>query len=178
MTTVLIYLLPTVISVITFWILMVTTEGQKNTYYALLFITIFFVNLSYFCVGIAQSTEEALLAMKFTYFSGTFLILFIIKCMLQICNIKIKHIWFVPLVLLDMEIMISVFTAGFIPWHYVSTELVKDGGIVYLAKEYGPHHDFYMVTLIFNMILPIVIVLWAFINRKKVSWVYALLLGL
>ncbi len=178
MITVLIYVVPLIISVFSLWILLVTTEEQKNTYHALLFITVFFVNLSYFCVAISKSTDDALLATKFTYFSGTFLMLFIIKCMLQICNIKVKHIWFVPLVLLNMEIMISVFTAGYTPWHYISAVRAEENGVVYLAKVYGPHHTLYTVTLIISMLIPMAIVIWAFINRKKVSWIYALLLAL
>ncbi len=178
MITVLIYVIPLIISVFALWILLIATEGQKNTYHALLFITVFFVNLSYFCVAISKSTDDALLATKFTYFSGTFLMLFVIKCMLQICNIKVKHIWFVPLVLLNMEIMVSVFTAGFTPWHYISAVRAEENGFVYLAKVYGPHHTLYTVTLIISMIIPMAIVIWAFINRKKVSWIYALLLAL
>ncbi|MBR5356160.1 MAG: hypothetical protein IK121_04500, partial [Lachnospiraceae bacterium] len=178
MITVLIYVVPLIVSVFSLWILLVTTEEQKNTYYALLFITVFFVNLSYFCVAISKSSDDALLATKFTYFSGTFLMVFIIKCMLQICNIKVKHIWFVPLVLLNMEIMVSVFTAGYTPWHYISAVRAEEDGFVYLAKVYGPHHSIYTVTLIISMLIPMAIVIWAFINRKKVSWIYTLLLAL
>jgi signal transduction histidine kinase len=77
-----------------------------------------------------------------------------------------------------MEIMISVFTAGYTPWHYISAVRAEENGVVYLAKVYGPHHTLYTVTLIISMLIPMAIVIWAFINRKKVSWIYALLLAL
>ena len=112
-----VYFLPTLIAAVLLWLLLVTTEGQKNTYHTLLFLTVFFVNLSYFCVSVSSTTFEALLATKFTYFSGTFLTLFMLKCILQICNIKTKHIWFVPLILIDSEVIISVFITERTQWH-------------------------------------------------------------
>ena len=172
------YLIPTLISAALFWVLLDTTEEQKNTYYALLFITVFFVNLGYFCSSIAKSASEALLAYKFTYFGGTFLTLFMLKCILQICNIHIRHRWFIPLVFVDIEVMVVVFLAGYTPWHYRSVALIRENGLTYLAKTYGPHHTYYLIVLIINMLIPASAVIWAAFNRRRVSWIYAFLLGL
>ena len=172
------YLLPTLIAALLLWLLLVTTEEQKNTYHTLLFMTVFFVNLSYFCVSVSHSTQEALLATKFTYFSGTFLTLFMLKCIMQICNIKTKHIWFIPLILIDTEVMISVLFTDVTHWHYRWVYLTEDNGIKYLVKGYGPHHKFYIVVLIINMLLPLAVNIWAFMHKKQVSWLYAFWLGI
>ncbi len=178
MTSLIVNLIPTLISAILFWVLLITSEEQKNTYHALLFITVFFVNLSYLMVSMANTTDGALLVYKLTYFSGTFLTLFIFKCILQICNIKIKHIVLAPLVLLNMEVMFVVFMAGYNTWHYKSVTLVKEGGIAYLDKVYGPHHSVYLVVIFLNMLLPVGTIIWAAFHRAQVSWIHAFLLGL
>ena len=175
---ILVYLLPTLIAAFMLWLLLVTTEEQKNTYRTLLFLTVFFVNLSYFCVSVSKSTQEALLATKFTYFSGTFLTLFMLKCILQICNVKTKHWWFIPLILLDTEVMISVFLTETTHLHYRWVYLTNDNGLKYLVKGYGPHHSVYFVVLAINMLLPVLAIVWAFMHKKQVSWLYAFLLGL
>ncbi|MBO4678380.1 MAG: response regulator [Lachnospiraceae bacterium] len=172
-----VYLLPTLISAFLLWLLLVTTEEQKNVYHTLLFITVFFVNLAYYCVSVSSSTNEALLATKFTYFSGTFLTLFTFKCILQICNIKTKHIWFVPLILLDTEVMVSVFITETTHWHYRWVKLIHEEGYSYLLKGYGPHHMVYYVVLAINMLLPLITIIWAFHHKKQVSWLYVLWLG-
>lgn len=175
---ILVYLLPTLIAAFLLWLLLITTEEQKNTYRTLLFLTVFFVNLSYFCVSISKSTQEALLATKFTYFSGTFLTLFMLKCILQICNVKTKHWWFIPLILLDTEVIISVFLTEITHLHYRWVYLTNDNGLKYLVKGYGPHHTVYFVVLAINMLLPVVAIVWAFMHKKQVSWLYAFWLGL
>ena len=172
------YLLPTLISAFLLWLLLVTAEEQKIVYHTLLFITVFFVNLAYYCVSISSTTSEALLATKFTYFSGTFLTLFIFKCILQICNVKTKHIWFVPLILLDTEVMVSVFITETTHLHYRWVNLVKENGVSYLIKGYGPHHNVYYIVLAINMLLPLITIIWAFHHKKQVSWLYAFWLGL
>ena len=173
-----VYLLPTLISVFLLWLLLVTTEEQKNVYHTLLFITVFFVNLAHYCVSISSSTYEALLATKFTYFSGTFLTLFLLKCILQVCNVKTKHIWFVPLILIDTEVIVSVFITETTHWHYRWVKLIREDSYSYLLKGYGPHHTVYLVVLVLNMILPAIAIVWAFHHKKQVSWLYAFWLGL
>ncbi len=173
-----VYFLPTLIAAVLLWLLLVTTEGQKNTYHTLLFLTVFFVNLSYFCVSVSSTTFEALLATKFTYFSGTFLTLFMLKCILQICNVKTKHIWFVPLILIDTEVIISVFITERTQWHYRWVKIMHEDGFAYLLKGYGPHHTFYYAVLVINMLLPLIAIIWAFLHKKQVSWLYAFWLGL
>ena len=173
-----VYLLPTLISGFLLWLLLITTEEQKSIYHTLLYITVFFVNLAYYCVSVSSSTYEALLATKLTYFSGTFLTLFMLKCILQICNIKTKHIWFVPLILIDTEVMVSVFITETTHWHYRWVKLVHENGFSYLLKGYGPHHTIYYIVLAINMLLPLLVIIWAFRHKKQVSWLYALWLGL
>lgn len=171
-------LIPTLISAVLFWILLVISEEQKNTYHALLFLTVFFVNLSYFMVNMAHTTDAALQVYKLTYFSGTFLTLFMFMCIAQICNLKIKPLWIAPLILLNTETLVVVFMAGYNKWHYRHVELVQENGISYLVKEYGPHHTVYLIVIFLNMLLPIIAIIWAFLHRTQVSWIHAFLLGL
>ncbi|MCR5311837.1 MAG: response regulator [Lachnospiraceae bacterium] len=173
------YLIPTILSLILFWILLISTEEQqKNTYFILLFLTVFMVNLAYFCVSISQTAGEALLAYKCTYFGGTFLTFYMLRCILQICNVKLKHRVFLPLMAINAEVLVVVFMAGYNTLHYRSYSIIRDNGLTTFVKTYGPHHSVYLVVLAINTLLPFIAIGWAFFNRKRVSWIYAFLLGL
>ena len=172
------YIISTLLSFVALWILLVMTRYQKVTYYVLLFTTNIVVNIAYLALSISTTESEALCAVKFSYFDGTFLCLFMILCMCQICHIKIKTWWTAILVLLDIEILFSVYLTGYIPWHFKSVTFMHENGYSYLLKEYGPHHSFYNVYLIFITLLPLVIVIYSFMQKKQVSWIYVLLLAI
>ena len=171
------YIAVLAVAVVEFVALLKITKYQKSTYFILLFVTTVFVSVTYVAVSMAKNSDEALLATKLSYFGGTFLTFFLMLGMCQICGIRIRRWWTVSIVLINIEILVSVFTAGYLPWHYSEYELRDEGGIAYLAKEYGPHHKFYMVILIMYMIIPIAIVIYSIYHRNKASWIYVALLG-
>lgn len=171
------YLIPTLTSLAYMWYLLLTNAGRKITYYALLFLSIFIANIGYLTLSLSKNAEEALLATKFTYFSGTLVILFFIFCMLDVCNLKIKHSYIMALICLDTEVLISVFSAGYSKWHYKSVEFHHEDGISYLTKEYGPHHSIYLIMLIINMLIPVALIIYCSYRKNRVSWKYTMYFG-
>lgn len=73
------YAVTCLISLGELWYLMIVGEKRKITNFALLFLTVFVSNVGYFFLSISKSADDALLAVKFTYFAGTFGILFLLK---------------------------------------------------------------------------------------------------
>lgn len=170
-----------VLAMITFLelvILLVVYNKQKNTFYALLFISIFIANLGFLFECLSRNAEEALLAVKLTYFSGTFVMYFFLCCILQICDMNIGFVHRFLLVLLNLEVMTSVFSAGYgNTWHYKDYWLVTENGYSRLEKEYGPHHTIYIIIVLINIIIPLGIIIYSAKKTKKTSWRYTSLLG-
>lgn len=175
---ILFYLIPTIASLAYMWFLVTANAGRKITCYAMLFLSILIANIGYLTLSLSKNAEEALLATKFTYFSGTVVILFFILCMLDICNLKIKKYLIAALIVLDTEVLASVFSAGFCGWHYKSVEFHHEDGISYLTKEYGPHHTIYLIMLVINMLIPLLLVIYCSRQKNRVSWKYTTYCGI
>lgn len=171
------YLVATLVAALTLWVLLVVTEYQKSTYYVLMFSTTIISCAGYYFVSVSTNVNEALLGTKLTYVGGTFLTLFTIRCLCDICNIKVPHWCYVPLMLANIEITGVVWSIQYNKWHYSAYKLIRENGFAYLEKEYGPHHVFYLFMIILYMILSFSIVIYSINNRKKVSWIYTSMLG-
>lgn len=172
-----IYLIPVILSIIALWVLLSRHEGVKSGYFVALFITILVTSFGIYLAGTATTVDMALFGTQISYLNGTFAVYFSMCCMMYICGIKIKPWFSIPLVLIDFEIIVVVFLARFNKWHYKSYDIAFDNGFTYLIKEYGPHHTFYFVALVANLTIPFIIVIYSFIRKKQVSWIYALLMG-
>lgn len=172
------YLIPTITSLAFLWFLVTANAGRKITYYAMLFLSTFIADIGYLMLGLSRDTGEALLATKLTYFSGTYVTLFFILCMLETCTFKHKKVLAGFLIALDTEVLVSAFTSGFIDWHYVSVEFHHENGFSYLTKEYGLHHTIYLIAIVINMLVPIVLLIYRIRQKNKVSWKYTMYFGI
>lgn len=164
-------------AIIALILMIIITDNRKNANYVMLFSITVVVNFGYYFLSASTTVEEAIIATKLTYLNGTFLPLFLIMTVAQICEIKIKRSFIFASLVVDFEILISVFTIGYLPWHYKSATLVREDGFSTLIKEYGPHHTFYIIMMFIYMLAPIVIVAYAYFRRHRVSWIYAILLA-
>ncbi len=173
-----IYLIPTIVSLGLMWFLVISNAGRKITYYAMLFLSAFIADIGYLCLALSKSADDALLATKLTYFSGTYVTLFFILCMLDIVNFRFKKALIGFLIALNTEVLVSAFTAGFIDWHYISVEFHRGDGFSYLTKEYGPHHTFYLIVIIINMLVPTALLIYRIMQKNKVSWKYTMYFGI
>ncbi|MBQ0166614.1 MAG: diguanylate cyclase [Treponema sp.] len=173
-----VYLIISIGSLMCLWFVVNQTKDRGNAYYVLSFACAFVGSIGYFFATVYTTAEGLLLATKLTYLDGIFLPTFLFMCMLQICNIKIKRRYILCLLLIDVEILFSVFLSEFSNWHYISVEVIQKNGMYFLEKEYGPHHAFYVGYLIVQSLLPFAVIFWAFTNKKKISWIYTIELGL
>lgn len=172
------YLAITICSLFCLWFVVEQTKDRSNGYYVLSFACAFIGSVGYYFAAVCTTADGVLLATKLTYLDGIFLPTFLLLCMLQICNIKIKRRYIIILLIIDIEILFSVFSTEFTHWHYRSYELVERNGMFILEKEYGPHHTFYVIYLAVQSLIPFAAIIWAFSQKKKTSWIYTIQLGL
>ncbi len=167
-----------VISVILLVLLLKISKHQRNTNFVLMFTIGIVVSIGYYFLSMATTKEEVYLATKLVYLDGTFLIFFWTLGICQICNIKMNKWAGILLLLINTEMMVSVYTVGKTGWHYKDVVIHNELGYTYLTKEYGPHHSIYLLFMVIEMIIPFVIVVFSVLRRRKSSWLYTLLLGI
>jgi|GEM_PF-4476214 len=120
------YLVVLILAILAMCRLLYITKNQRAPYFVGLFMQLIVVAGSYVVVSTARTAEEALLATKFTYLDGTFVILFLMLGMCQICNIRLPKWLLVPMIIVDFEVMTVVFMAGHNTLHYESYSTRKD----------------------------------------------------
>ena len=118
-----------------------------DVHFTLIFTLIPISNLGFLLMSISSNLEEALVANDMAYLGGCFLMLFILMCILDQCNMKMPKPMRVSFFLITMAIYGTVLSAGWLPYFYKSVDLVKENGASSLVKTYGFMHTLFYVML-------------------------------
>lgn len=130
--------------------------------FAVFFILVPLDILGYIKISEAETIREAILANEFVYIGGSFLQLFAMLIVCDLCQIKLKPIVRVSLFGISTAIFLSTLTVGHNGLFYKSVQIVERNGITVLLKEYGPVHTVFYVMIIVYMITTI----WALIYGR------------
>ena len=160
------------------YILLRNIANRRAGYYITLFALISVVCLAYFSYSVSNDAGMALVSNQFTYFDGTFFLLFYFLCVADICGIRIKTPIIIVMSLGCLFFLLMAFSAGHVDWFYKSVKFVTYHGSSHLEMEFGPWHQFFIYYVILNMLCPLGIVIYSFFNKKKISYKYAMGLGL
>lgn len=164
------YLVLFFLSAFATYVLLHKIRNRRSSYYAVLFCLITIVCLAYFAYSIANDVGMALVANQFTFFDGTFVMMFFVICVTDICGITMKKRYSIPMTLLGIFFLLSAFFAGKNTWFYKSYELGMNYGASHLQTQLGPVFYMYVVYVIILMLVPIGVVIYSFRNRKKISY--------
>lgn len=164
------YLSLFILSLVATFLLLDNGKGMKLNYYSALFILISVVCLAYFSYSIAGDKGMALVSNQFTFLDGTFMMFFFILCIMDICKVKVRKAFTIPMVLICIGFLGLVFTVGHNQLFYVSYELSSDYGASHLITEVGPMYNLYVGYVILNMLIPIVILVYCFFGKKQISY--------
>lgn len=177
MDVVLSYAVCLIVSIILLAILVVFGNKKESAWYFLLFGTTVIVTFFYLLVSTASNPYVANLCNRITCLDGTFMMFFSFMCMCDICDIHIPK-WFVVAVVVINIVMFALIIAPHPSFPYViSYEINTENGYTYLIREFGPFFYVYMGWVIVCMILPMVVVVYSFFKKKRVSYIYPILLG-
>lgn len=144
----------------------------------LVFVLVPLNNLSQLLLSRSDSLESALLANKFLYISGCYLILMLTLAVFSLCDIKLDR--YVRLLLYLITTVIFFFTQqiGRNDLYYKSVEFSKKDGTVILTKEYGPLHIFFYIMVISYFLLGIGTIIYSYRKKSQVSKRFIALLAL
>jgi putative two-component system response regulator len=118
-------------------------------------ITLIFTIIPIACIGellysLSENINEAVIAIKVIYLGGSFLQLFILMSILNLCQIEIRRWFRVLLYAICVVIYGSALTVGFSDMFYKSLSFDIIGGVSVLSREYGwMHTAFYAVVVVY-----------------------------
>ena len=171
------YLTLFLLSILAEFILLQKLANTRASYYVVLFTLISVVCLAYFSYSIALDTGMALVANQFSYLDGTFVMMFFVFCILDICNIKVTRIVSIPMMIAGLFFLGLAFTAGYNQLFYKSVTISSYAGSSHLQMEFGPFYTPYVLYVVITMLIPIGIVIYSIFNKRKISYKYTLALG-
>lgn len=164
------YLLLFFLSAIATYVLLHRIHNRRSSYYAVLFCLITIVCMAYFAYSIANDVGMALVANQFTYFDGTFVMMFFVICVMDICGIVLKKRYSIPMTVIGIFFLLSAFLTGKSNLFYTYYIFGQAYGASHLKTGLGILFWMYVAYVIVLMMVPIVVVVVSFRNRRKISY--------
>lgn len=171
------YLSLFLLSLIAEFLLLQKISNRRASYYVVFFTLISVVCLAYCAYSISLDTGMALVANQFSYLDVTFVMVFFIYCIMDICNIKVKKCVGIPLTAAGLFFLGLAFTAGYNQLFYKSYSHNTYGGAAHLVTELGPLYTYYVIFAVILMLIPIGIIVYSAFHKRKISYKYTVALG-
>ncbi|MBO4704638.1 MAG: HD domain-containing protein [Spirochaetaceae bacterium] len=136
--------------------------------------TLIFAFVPIACLGTlyqvkAQNVGEAILGIKITYLGSSYLILFILFAIFELCNLNLKR-WvrfafiFITTVFFGTTLMIGKNTL-----FYRGIDVQQVGNQFRIIKQYGPFHTLYYLHIAVYLVISIIVTIYSVKHRKDVS---------
>ncbi len=164
------YLITTLITALSFILLIMTFEIKKVNYYfmfSLLLMTL--ANGGYLAIALSKSVEEAVLANKICYLGGCFVppITLFLTC--TICNYSIKSWLRAVMYLYSFAVYSMVLTIGINDIYYNDIFLDRYDNVTVLSHTYGIGHNFFYVILYGYIIAQVIILIYSLVKKTVIS---------
>ena len=162
------YLITFILSMICSAIYVFMWHKHFDINFTMIFTLIPIACLGYVLFGLTGNLGEAILANKIIYIGGSFLQLFILFSIFNLCKIELKGWVRLVLFLISAALFASVLTMGFSDIFYknVSFEII-DGNPV-LNREYGFMHTAFYVVLFGYFLAGIIVIIYSWFRKKQV----------
>ena len=149
---------------------------KKNTWFLLLFSSVFVVNLGYLCLSLSNTLGEALLSNRIAYLGSVFLPLSMLMILLNVTSFK--HTKKLLCILFPITVFVFLVAAspGYLDIYYKSVSLETVNGVTVLVKEYGPWHPLYLFYLVSYFSFMTAVIIIGKIKKKIASTSHAIIL--
>jgi len=150
---------------------------KKETWFFILFTSVFIVNAGYFTLSISNTLEMALWANRVSYLGSVILPLSMIMIITKVSGLQQKKSAPYILTAISVVIFLIAATPGYLDIYYKSVTLeIAANGVSSLNKEYGPLHPLYLLYLLSYFIIMISTIVHAIFKKKLESVSHAILL--
>ncbi len=140
-----------------------------DVHFTLMFIFIPISNLGFLLLSIATTLEGAVVSNDILYLGACFLMLFIMMCILDRCDMKLPKVLRVSFFSITFLIYGSVLSAGWMPYFYKSLSITKVDGATLLVKEYGFMHTMFYVMVGVYFAISIWALFYSLVKKNEVS---------
>lgn len=149
-----------------------------DAHFTLIFSFIPVTNLGYMLVAQSKTLDAALIANKFIYIGGCYLVLLFMLSILSLCHINLSKLMKLLFFSISTSVYICVLTDDHHSFFYRNIAFERNDGTGTLVKEYGPGHSLFYVMLILYFLVSISAMIYSFFKKKDVSnrIIYLLLL--
>ena len=147
----------------------VVWHKHYDLFLSLIFCFVPIANLGYLLEEKALSIPEVLIAIKITYIGGSYLILFIMFAIFNMCDLKLKKPLRFTLLIITTVIFLPVLTIGKGTYFYKDIQGTVVDGRLELSKIYGMGHTLYYVMLVTYVIISCAVILYSQKKKRDVS---------
>ncbi len=117
----------------------------------------------------AQNVREAILGIKITYLGSSYLILFILLAIFELCNLNLKRWTRFAFIFTTTAFFATTLMIGKNTFFYRGIDVQQVGNQFRIIKQYGPLHTFYYLHIAVYLIISIIITIYSIKHRKDVS---------
>ena len=150
---------------------------KKETWFLLLFSSVFVVNAGYLILSLSRTLEIALWANRLAYLGSVFLPLSMLMIILNTCKLKYtKRLLFI-LVGVGMVVFLIAASPGILEIYYKDVSLTVINGSAVLEKVYGPWHCVYLLYLLAYLFATAAVIVHACVNKHVDSAIHALFMS-
>ncbi|MBE6787996.1 MAG: hypothetical protein E7537_06585 [Ruminococcaceae bacterium] len=149
---------------------------EKISWFWVLFVAIFVVNIGYFLLSISDTLTTALNANRLSYLGSVILPFAMLMIILNASHLTYPKWLWLPLAVLSVPIFLVTASPGYLDIYYKKVTLITVNGVSILNKTYGNWHKLYMLYLIIYFITMIAVVLYATLKKKLTSTTQVIML--
>lgn len=157
------------ISIIMALTYVVMWRKRFSAYFTLIFLLIPITIRGYISQSNALSLEEAIAGIKLSYQGASFLLLFMMLAIFDLCNLNLSKPIKVSFFFLTVLVYLPVLTIGSKPLFYKNISLNIVDGHTEIIKEYGPFHTVFYIFLATNLIITVASIVYSLLKKKEVS---------
>lgn len=164
------YIVMAIISIVLLIISFNSEKNKINIYITGIILLSAIANLGYLAIALSNNESEAILGNKIIYIGGCFMPLFLFFTIINICNFTLPNIVKHILEAYSFVVYGFVLSIGYSDFYYESVTICKVDGVTVIDKVYGPGHSFSTILLYGYIVISIIVLAYAFVRKKNVSY--------
>ena len=150
---------------------------KKDSWFLLLFSSVFVVNIGYLALSLSKTLEMALWANRLSYLGSVFLPLSMLMIILNTCKLKYSKRLPGALLIIGTVIFLIAASPGVLDIYYKDVSLAVINGTTVLEKVYGPWHRLYLFYLLAYFLATAAVVFHACVKKNVESALHAVFMS-
>ncbi|MCR5282082.1 MAG: HD domain-containing protein [Lachnospiraceae bacterium] len=144
--------------------------------FTVIFILVPIAAIGYYLQETSTTQDGIIKGIQVCYIGGSYLELFIVLCIFNLCGIEIKRWLRTALFCVCTMVFVSTLTIGYTDIFYKSMQFKMVGNYGVLTREYGFMHTVFYVVVAVLFLSGIIAILYSYLKKKQVPRIVLLLL--